>query len=101
MKVDFKLSSMLKRERDRKKASMKYYMKAWLMEGRSSTLRIKFLLFLSFSAKWASKSLISCIFKSLEEMSEEMHLKKLGVRVGGLIWMTLPTISRRGMAKKS
>ena len=74
---------------------------AWLIEGESANLKTKSLLVLSFSAKWASKSSISCLLKSLEEVAEYIHSKKIGVRVGGSNWIILPTVSRRGVVKRS
>ena len=41
------------------------------------------------------------LFKSLEEVVEEIHSMKLGVIVGGAIWMTLPVASRKRVAKIS
>ena len=34
-------------------------------------------------------------------MAEEIHSRKLGVIVGGSNWITLPSVSRRGMTKRS
>ena len=70
------------------------------MEGGSSTLGMKSLLFLSFSAKWASKSPIGFLFKYFEEVAEEMHSRKWGVRVGGSNWITFPAASRRGILNR-
>ena len=71
------------------------------MEGGSTNLRINSLLFLYFSAKWASKSPISCLVIYLEEVAEDIHSRKLGVRVGGYNWISLAVVSRRGTAKRS
>ena len=71
------------------------------MEGWSATLRMKSLLFLSFSAKWISKISISCLLKSLDDVIEEMHSRKLGVMVGGSNWILFLAASKRWMTKRS
>ena len=80
---------------------MKYLIRVWFMDEGSETLKIKSLLFLSFSAKCASKIPISYLLRSLEEVAEDTHSRKLGVRVVGVSLMMLSVASRRGVVQMS
>ena len=63
---------------------------------------MKSLLFLSFSDILASRSLISCLVRFLEEVAVETRSRKLGVRVGGgSSCMILATVFRMGMTQIS